>query len=262
MHRMNRSRLLRLAAWGSGCLIALASAGAQALAADLPAPIEHGPANVKAVAFACNVVWGTEHVLPIAKAFQAAGAKATFFLGGQWAAHHPAEAKELAAMGMEIASHGDAHRHVASLSLEGNLAEIDRANQSIESATGVKPRLYAPAYGEVNETVRRAAQMRGMPLVMWSIDTIDWRTWHTPDIIRSRVLSRLAPGAIVLTHPTDRTLAALPGLLSAIRAQGYRVETVSDLLRGGAAPAKGVATQRSANAPAPAQRNVAPGREA
>ena len=264
MHRRNRSRAARLAAWGLGFMVA-AAVGAPALAADPPAPIERGPANVKAVAFACNVVWGTEHVLPIARAFKAAGGKATFFLGGQWAARHPAEAKELAAMGMEIASHGDAHRHVASMSLEGNLEEIDRANRSIEAATGMRPRLYAPAYGEVNGIVRRAAQMRGMPVVMWSIDTIDWRTWHTPDIIRSRVLTRLSPGAIVLIHPTDRTLAALPGLLSAIRAQGYRVETVSDLLHGegpaSASRAKAAAS-RSAHAPAAGRRNVAQGREA
>lgn len=230
---------------GAVCLAAPATAA-------LPAPVERGSAGQRSVAFACNVVWGTTYVLPIARAFRAAGGHATFFLGGRWAAAHPAEARELRAMGMEIASHGDTHRHVASLGLADNLNEIDRANQAIEAATGIRPRLYAPAYGEVSDTVRRAAAMRGMPVVLWSIDTIDWRTWHTPEVIQARVLRRLSPGAIVLIHPTDRTLAALAGLLASIRARGYRLTTVSDLLSG--APAHG--------ALAAGRRNAAVGREA
>jgi len=217
-------------------LVAIALGGRAAAAQGLPAPVERGATDVKAVAFACNVVWGTEHVLPIARAIRAAGGRATFFLGGAWASHHPAEARELVAMGMEIASHGDAHRHVASLSLEGNLAEIDRAQAAIEAATGVRPRLYAPAYGELSDTVRRAAQMRGMPVVMWTIDTIDWRTWHTPAIIRQRVLDRLVPGAIILIHPTDRTAAAMPELVRELRTRGYALRTVSTLIGTGVAP--------------------------
>lgn len=182
------------------------------------------------MAFACNVVWGGEYVLPIARAFAAAHSRATFFLGGAWASGHPAEARQLRAMGMEIASHGYGHRHVASLSLDANLAEIDRANAAIRAATGVTPRLYAPAYGEVNATVREAARLRSMPVALWTIDTVDWRPWHTPDVIRGRVLQRARPGAIVLIHPTERTLAALPDLIAALRGRGYRLTTVSDLI--------------------------------
>lgn len=208
-------------------LAPVAGAGAPGPAAG---PIERGRTDVRAMAFACNVVWGTEYVLPIARAFQRAGQRATFFLGGTWAAAHPAEARELRSMGMEIASHGYAHRHVGSLPLDANLEEIDRASEAIRAASGVAPRLYAPAYGEVSAAVERAAHLRGMPLVLWTIDTVDWRPWHTPDIISRRVLDRAQPGAIVLIHPTDRTLAALPGLIASLRREGYRLTTVSDLI--------------------------------
>lgn len=216
---------------GAGTVALAAPAGGPSRAAGtVPGPVERGPQTVRQVAFAVNVVWGTEYVLPIARAFETAHGHATFFLGGAWARAHPTEARELRAMGMEIASHGDRHRHVGSLSLEENLEELDRANTAIEAATGVRPRLYAPAYGELAPAVLEAAHMRKMPVVMWTIDTIDWRTWHTPDIIKSRVLRRLVPGAIILTHPTDRTLEALPDLLREIRSQGYHVVTISTLL--------------------------------
>lgn len=229
-----RGRWLGPQRLGALLALALALALGPAPRAGAAEPIEHGPADVRAMAFACNVVWGTEYVLPIARAFASEHSRATFFLGGQWASAHPAEAKALRAMGMEIASHGYAHRHVASLSVDENLVEIDRANAAIRAATGVTPRLYAPAYGEMGQAVREAAALRHMPIVLWSIDTIDWRTWHTPAVIRERVLTRARPGAIVLIHPTDRTLAALPGVIASLRAQGYRLTTVSDLLRGAA----------------------------
>lgn len=219
--------LIGLGAMGGDGFPAYAAVGPTAAP---PAAIERGSTTGRRVAFAVNVVWGTEYVLPIARTFRSVGGHATFFLGGEWAEHHPVEARELHAMGMEIASHGDRHRHVGSLDLEENLVEIDRANEAIEKATGVKPRLYAPAYGELSPDVLQAAFLRHMPVVMWTIDTIDWRTWHTPDIIQERVMKRLSPGAIVLTHPTDRTLAALPKLLKDIRSQGYQVVTISDLL--------------------------------
>lgn len=183
------------------------------------------------VAFAVNVVWGTEHLPKMLAALRQEGARATFFLGGRWAEAHPDVARGISAAGMEIGSHGDAHRHVGSLGVPANEEEIQKAEERIARATGVRPRLYAPAYGELSPAVFTAAERRKVRVVMWSIDTIDWRPSHTPGIIRARVLARLRPGAIVLMHPTDRTAEALPGLLADLRSRGYRVVAVSDLLR-------------------------------
>ncbi len=197
------------------------------------------PTTRPVIALAVNVVWGSQYLPPIVAALKAQGARATFFLGGQWAEKHPDLARMLRQAGMEIGSHGDAHRHVGSLAVEANVREIALADEKIARATGVHPTLYAPAYGELSPAVHEAARREGMRLVMWSIDTIDWRTWHTPEIIKGRVLSRLSPGAIVLMHPTDRTAAALPGLLKELKARGYRVVGVEELVRtaGRAAPA-------------------------
>lgn len=189
------------------------------------------PLTQPIVAFAVNVVWGTQHLPKMLEALRQGNARATFFLGGRWAEAHPDVAKAIAVAGMEIGSHGDAHRHVGSLGVVANEGEIQRAEERIARATGVRPKLYAPAYGELSPAVFTAAERRKVRVVMWSIDTIDWRPSHSPDIIRSRVLERLRPGAIVLMHPTDRTAAALPGLLADLRSRGYRVVAVSDLLR-------------------------------
>lgn len=189
-----------------------------------------GPATAKVVAFACNVVWGEPYVLPIAEVFQRAHVRATFFLGGRFAERHPEIVRRLAALGMELANHGYAHRHVAELSLGANEAEIEKAQLAIERAGGRPAKLYAPAFGELNQTVEEAARHLGYRVVMWTIDTVDWRPWHTPAIIRARVLEKLTPGAIILIHPTDRTLEALPTILDDLRAKGYRAVSVGELL--------------------------------
>ncbi|MCS7310242.1 MAG: polysaccharide deacetylase family protein, partial [Armatimonadetes bacterium] len=54
----------------------------------------------------------------------------------------------------------------------------------------------------------------------------------TPQEIIARVMRRMRPGAIVLMHcGSEATAQALPQLLQALEAQGYRAVTVSELLR-------------------------------
>jgi peptidoglycan/xylan/chitin deacetylase (PgdA/CDA1 family) len=199
--------------------------------AAYPPELRSVPTTQKVVSVAVNVVWGTEYVPPIVQALKSQGDKATFFLGGTWAEHNPDVARQIRDAGMEIGSHGDKHRHVGSLGIAANEEEISKAAERIEAATGVTPTLYGPAYGELSPAVHLAAQKQGVRVVMWSIDTIDWRKNHTPAIIQQRVLSRLQPGAIILMHPTDRTAAALPGLLKELHSRGYRVVGVEELLR-------------------------------
>ncbi len=124
------------------------------------------------------------------------------------------------------------------LDLRRNLEEIRRAERAIAAAGGGRTRLYAPAFGELAPAVLRAAHELGYRTVMWSADTIDWRPWHSADIIAARALRGLRPGAIILMHPTSRTLAALPGILEGMRARGLKAVTVSRLIEAPLAPVK------------------------
>ena len=183
-----------------------------------------------AMALTINVVWGTEYVPEILKTLTKDRVKATFMLGGAWASGHPALVRDLFQAGMELGNHGYAHRHVSMLSYQENLNEIERTNTAVGTITGSLPKVFAPPYGEFNQTVLKAAAAANMPLIMWTIDTIDWRASSSAAIIANRVLTRLAPGSIVLMHPTERTAAALPELISALQQRGYHLVTVSQLL--------------------------------
>lgn len=203
------------------------------------APVYRVETSQPAVALTFNIVWGTEYVPQILQVLRSHHASATFMVGGAWAKAHPDLLRTIAADKMEIGNHGYSHRHSALLSVAQNLSEINRTNAEISAITGHTPTLFAPPYGEFNQTVVKAAEMAHMTLVMWTLDTIDWRPSSTPAVITSRVLKRIRPGAIVLMHPTDRTVEALPAILKGLDARGLKTVTVSRLMESGVPKGEG-----------------------
>ena len=204
---------------------------AQAQAASRP--VYRVATTQQAVAIGINVVWGTEYVPRILKILETEHAHATFFVGGAWAAANPGLVREMLRAGMELGNHGYAHRHQSTMNFDENVAEITKASHAIEAAGAPRPTLFAPPYGEYDATVLQAASALHMTLVMWTIDTIDWRPSSSPALITSRVLNRAAAGSIILMHPTDRTVEALPDILRQLHTRGYQFLTTSQLLATG-----------------------------
>ena len=67
-------------------------------------------------------------------------------------------------------------------------------------------------------------------VVMWDIDTNDWRG-HTAAQITENVMANAHNGAIVLMHvAAPHTAEALPNIIKRLRKAGYELVTVSTLL--------------------------------
>lgn len=191
--------------------------------------IRHVNINHRAVAFAVNVAWGDEYIEPMLELFDRYNARTTFFFVGTWARSRPDLVKRIAEAGHEVANHGYEHIHVSNSSAS-TIKKLVKDNEDLlYSITGVKTRLFAPPYGEVNSTIVRAAAEVDHFTVMWDVDTIDWQL-PSPSVITSRVVSKVRPGSIVLMHPTAPTVEALTDILTTLMSQGYRVVAVSDLL--------------------------------
>lgn len=200
-----------------------------ALEGDKPKPVYNGNLAKAQVALACNVFWGEEYLPSMLDSLDRHDVKITFFLGGTWVAEHPELAQELARRGHELGNHSYSHPHPNSLSQEGNKAQIARTEKLVAELTGVTTRLYAPPYGEFNNSVLAAAAELGYTTIMWSIDTIDWRKPPAEKII-TKVSGKLHNGAIILIHPTEPTAQALPELLFRIKEKGFAVLPVSAIL--------------------------------
>lgn len=184
----------------------------------------------RAIALTINVVWGTEFVPQMLHDLEESHVHATFMVGGAWAKAHPALVKDMARAGMEIGNHGWNHPHPNQLSYAENLRQIEDTNAAIKGITGTAPKAFAPPYGEFNQTVLRASAALSMPLVMWTIDTIDWNPSSSVPYMVAKVNRLARPGAIVLMHPTNRTVVALPMIIQRLTQSGYRLVTVSQLL--------------------------------
>ncbi len=157
-------------------------------------------------------------------------ALATFYMLGSQIDYYPEMAKRVADEGHELADHTMSHKFLPKLSYAEIEAEIQQSNDNMEAATGLLPKSLRPPYGAFNDNVKAIAAEKDLPIIMWSVDSLDWK-YRNVDSIHSRVMSAVHPGAIILLHDIHATTAdALPGLLTALENEGYEMVTVSQLL--------------------------------
>jgi peptidoglycan/xylan/chitin deacetylase (PgdA/CDA1 family) len=76
---------------------------------------------------------------------------------------------------------------------------------------------------------------RGLVTVAWSIDSYDWvKGRNSTEQIVANVMNNVHEGAIVLFHSNrlkQTTFAALPTIITELKARGYELRTVPDLLK-------------------------------
>ncbi len=193
-------------------------------------PIRHGSDSRDAVAFTCNVDWGGEYLPDMLRIFKAADIKATFFVTGRWAENNQELTRLIADSGHTVANHGYSHKDHSKLDYRQNQLEIDRTQAIIERVTGIRPVFFAPPSGAYNEHTVKASKDLGCKIVLWSIDTIDWKRDGTEKII-SRVGKKLHSGGIILMHPTDQTLEALPIIIKNVKDRGYEIISLEDIVK-------------------------------
>ncbi|KXG76916.1 Peptidoglycan-N-acetylglucosamine deacetylase [Fervidicola ferrireducens] len=195
-------------------------------------PIYQAETDKKAMAFTCNVAWGNEFIPKMLEIFEENGVKITFFIEGRWAEKNPDLLRLIHSKGHEIGNHGYSHAHHSKLSFDENVNEIKKAEEAIKNIIGVKTQLFAPPYGEFGQQTLQAANALNYKLIMWSIDTIDWKKPGAKYII-DKVIKYAGNGKIVLMHPTEDTIAALPTIIKNLHQKGYKITTVSDLISDG-----------------------------
>lgn len=154
------------------------------------------------------------------------GVPATFFVLGTSAKAQPALVRRMAAEGHEVGTHTLSHKQLTKLSAEGQRAEIARGIEAVE-AVGVTPTVFRPPYGSYNDATRSVV---GAPMVLWDVDTLDWKT-RSADATVSAAVGGAKAGSIVLMHDIHApTVDALPRVVAGLREKGFTLVTVSTLL--------------------------------
>ena len=158
------------------------------------------------------------------------GAKSTFFLIGSKVSSQASVVRSIHARGHQLGNHSWSHPELPKLPVNQIASEIDRTNDAIKQATGIKPTVMRPPYGAVNGAVLEQLRLRGMSSILWSVDTRDWADRNS-DIVCSRAVAGAHSGAIILMHDIHQTsVNAVPCILNALKQQGYSFVTVQGLL--------------------------------
>lgn len=162
-------------------------------------------------------------------------APATFFMGGKWARSHPAEASFLAQHEyFEIGNHSWTHKDFAKVTDAEIHEEIELAQVAIWETTGRTPRVFRLPYGTYDQRALTIIGEHGMPAIQWSVVSGDPDRNVTASGIIRVVKQKASPGAIVIMHANGRgwnTAEALPTVIDDLRAAGYELVTVSELLQ-------------------------------
>lgn len=189
--------------------------------------IYNGNRDSNKVSIMFNVYWGTEYLKGILDTLDRYDVKCTFFIGGQWAEKEPEMLQNIISRGHEIGSHGYFHKEHEYLDYSQNLEEVKVTHSLIKTLTQKDMALFAPPSGSFNQSTLDACNELGYSVIMWSKDTIDWRD-KDANLIYTRATNNLNGGDLILAHPTEQTLKALPLILEYYKLNNFKATTVSD----------------------------------
>lgn len=194
-----------------------------------PQPIYRGNPQKPMVAPLINVAWGNEFIPTILETLEKHKIKVTFFFDGSWVKKNPDLAKIIKEASHEIGNHAYSHPDLSRYSPEQTTEEISKTNQVIEETIGVRPIWFAPPSGAFNDGTIQVAHKLNMKTILWTVDTIDWRNPETTGMV-SRVVGEVENGSMILMHPTKPTAEGLNTMIEGIKAKGYKLATVSQLM--------------------------------
>jgi len=138
-----------------------------------------------------------------------------------------------------LGNHSYTHRDFRTLTATEIRDELRRTEAAIVPfCSQALPPFFRPPSGGSDADVLAAVGIAGYRFtVTWDVDTIDWRPvlndppGPTADEIVAKVLGNARAGSIVLNHLGGyHTYEALPRIVAGLRAAGYQLVTLAELL--------------------------------
>ena len=165
--------------------------------------------------------------------------RATFFLIGTNVRRFPGSVARIVRDGHVVGNHSDTHPLGFALEPQSQLRrEVDNAETSIYAAGGVYPSLFRPPNGLRSPWLMNVLSGDSLVAVTWDDAPRDWEPAPASELVK-RTLEQVHPGAIILlhdgmnlTHEADQseTVKAIPAIIDSLRARGYRLVTVPELI--------------------------------
>jgi peptidoglycan/xylan/chitin deacetylase (PgdA/CDA1 family) len=159
----------------------------------------------------------------------------TVFASGRFVETNLADVQMLAQLDfVDIENHSWNHPNTMDhFRAEAVLDQVGRAHNAIVTATGRQPQFFRFPAGNFNEQGLRAVESLGYHVVHWRWATGDPDRRESANALYNRVVSRVAPGDVLIFHINGRgvhTAEALPRIVEQLEAEGYRFVLLSDYI--------------------------------
>ncbi|QWT17788.1 polysaccharide deacetylase family protein [Collinsella sp. zg1085] len=162
------------------------------------------------------------------------GVKATFFELGTNITTYAKYSKRVLDEGHQLASHSNVHAYLPKLDKTAMREDLTAAFTALKEATGLETQMFRAPYGAFDTNSWLKTYDLVSSNVLWNIDTLDWKRPGAAAITRA-VVNGAQNGAIVLMHDGggDRSqdVEALPGIIDQLKAAGYELVTVEELMK-------------------------------
>lgn len=164
--------------------------------------------------------------IPILDTLKEYDGVATFFVLGNRVDNNTDILKRMLEEGSEIGNHSYSHKELTKVSSEELTKQIMNTQNAVIDSTGIEPKLMRPTYGSYNDDLKARLKM---PLVLWSIDTLDWKSRDAKKVA-DHVLGNVKDGDVILMHDIyDSTAEAVKIMVPKLIDMGYQLVTVSEL---------------------------------
>lgn len=172
---------------------------------------------------------GEESEDRILTCLEANNAVATFFYQGYRIKNNEQKIQKAKEIGCEIGNHSWNHPVLTELKSSELQKQLKKTNDAIYAACGSYPTVFRPCYGETNGKVNK---MSNMPVIMWSIDTLDWKYRNGKKVFNTVAKKKNLDGSIILLHSIHNSTADATELLVPwLKSHGYQLVTVSELIK-------------------------------
>ena len=151
---------------------------------------------------------------------------------GGWVEKFPEDVKKIQEAGHDLANHSENHKNMSQLNDSDCQSELMKVHNKVKELTGVEMCLFRPPYGDYDDHVIQNATSCGYYTIQWDVDSLDWKDYGVDSIIKTVCEHKnLQNGSIILMHNGAKyTAEALPKVIEGLKAKGYEIVPVSELI--------------------------------
>lgn len=173
----------------------------------------------------------TEMILDILKEY---GVRATFFVIGENAEQYPELVLREIEEGHEVGNHTFYHKSMQKATATSLLDELTKVEETLTTICDYYDlKAFRPPEGVCNNCIIKTAKEKEYNIILWTIDTEDWRHKSQKSIVDT-IMKNVKAGSIILCHDyisgESNTVEAIRYVIPKLLDMGYEFVTASELI--------------------------------